>query len=78
MVISIEASRPAPTPTHEALRQQHRASPLPVLLGVLLAVGLVVLVIVLLMHFNKGDSHASAPWAKPGAPIVHPPPIKAQ
>ena len=39
---------------------------------------LVVLIVVLLMHFNNGDSHAHAPWANPGAPVIHPTPITDQ
>jgi hypothetical protein len=72
------ADRPPPTPTHVAVHRNRSNQALPALLGVVIAVGLIVLAIVLLMHFNSGNSHAHAPWANPGAPNVQPTPITAQ
>ena len=56
-----------------------RSNPaLPVLVGVVIVAAVIVIAVLLLMHFNGGNSHAHAPWANPGAPVVHPTPITAQ
>jgi flagellar basal body-associated protein FliL len=72
------ADRPPPTPTHVAVHRNRSNQALPALLGVVIAVALIVLAIVLLMHFNNGNSHAHAPWSNQDAPNVRPTPITDQ
>ena len=72
------ADRPPPTPAHVAVQRNRQHSALPMAVGALIVAALIVLIVVLLMHFNNGDSHAHAPWDDPGAPVVHPAPITDQ
>lgn len=72
------AKRPPPTPAHVAVRRNRSNPAIPVLIGAVIVAAVIVLAVVLLMHFNNGNSHAKAPWAKPGAPLVHPAPISDQ
>jgi hypothetical protein len=74
----VVADRPAPTPAHVAVRHKGKNPAIPVLIGALIAIGLIVLAIVLLMSLNDSHSHAHAPWANPHAPIVHPTPLTDQ
>jgi hypothetical protein len=70
--------RPPPTPAHVAVRRKGKNPAIPVLVSALVAVGLIVLAIVLLQHFNNPHSNAHAPWANPGAPVTHPTPLTDQ